>query len=121
MGYPHYSGDCYQCWPTVTICGSMRFYREMLHVAEELTLNGEIVLMPFVVKRAADGNTAHPPEVAASLDDLHKRKIDLSKRIVVVSDGTGYYGDSTKSEIEFATQQYKPVEYRWVEHADYPL
>lgn len=113
MGYPHYSVDCYEHWPTVTICGSMRFYDLMLQVAERLTLEGQIVLMPFVVKRSADGGTAHPPEVAEKLDVLHKRKIDLSRKIVVVSDHTGYFGDSTRSEIEYAERRGKGIVFEY--------
>lgn len=119
MGYPHYSADCYEHWPTVVICGSMRFYNEMLIVAEELTLDGEIVLMPFVRKDAyMSANINHPGNVAEKLDTLHKRKIDLSKRIVVVTDSTGYYGDSTKSEIDYALKQVKPVGFTAVPKSD---
>src|SRR5436309_196538 len=107
MGYPHYSGDCYEHHNCATICGSMRFYDKMLQVAERLTIEGKIVLMPFVVKRSADGATAHPPEVAAALDELHKRKIDLSRSIYVVSDKTGYFGESTCGEIDYAIKQNK--------------
>lgn len=35
------------------------------------------------------------------LDDMHKRKIDLSDEIFVINVG-GYIGESTKSEIEYA-------------------
>ena len=115
MGYPHYSNDCYEYWKTVTICGSMRFYEQMLHVAERLTLEGWIVLMPFVRKDAAMTNgTGHPGNVAEKLDELHRRKIDLSRQIVVVSDETGYIGDSTRSEIVYAGKTGKGVVYEQV-------
>lgn len=111
MGYPHYTNDCFEYWKTVTICGSMRFYDQMLQVAERLTLEGWIVLMPFVVKRSADGTTAHPPEVREQLDLLHRAKINLSRMIVVVSDETGYYGDSTRGEIAYAERTGKRIAY----------
>src|SRR6267154_3540879 len=112
MSYPHYSGDCFKHWPTVTICGSMRFYPQMLKVAERLTLEGRIVLMPFVRKDAfMEADTNHPGNVAEKLDALHKRKIDLSVGIAVVSDGSGYFGESTASEIAYAATYDKSIIY----------
>lgn len=99
--------------PIVTICGSMRFYRQMLTVAEELTLDGFIVLMPFVRKEPfMEADVNHPGNVIEKLDAQHKHKIDLASSIVVVSDDTGYYGDSTRSEIDYAHTHGKPVAYR---------
>lgn len=102
-------------WPIVTICGSMRFYYQMLTVAEELTLDGYVVLMPFVRKEPfMEADVNHPGNVIEKLDAQHKRKIDLATSIVVVSDETGYYGDSTRSEIEYAQLDRKAVTYRRV-------
>ena len=42
------------------------------------------------------------------LDDMHKRKIDMADEIFVINVG-GYIGDSTKSEIEYATEHGKIV------------
>ena len=44
------------------------------------------------------------------LDDMHKRKIDLSDEIFVINVG-GYIGESTKSEIEYAKATGKKVNY----------
>ena len=44
------------------------------------------------------------------LDDMHKRKIDMADEIFVIN-VNGYIGDSTKSEIEYATKQGKKVNY----------
>ena len=44
------------------------------------------------------------------LDDMHKRKIDMADSIYVINVG-GYIGDSTKSEIEYAREHGKKVEY----------
>lgn len=115
MGYPHYNADCYEHWKTVTVCGSMRFFDQMLHVAERWTLEGWIVLMPFVRKDAAMSNdTDHPGNIASKLDALHRTKIDLSRKIVVVSDETGYIGESTCNEIEYAQRTDKGVIYEQV-------
>lgn len=90
---------------TVTICGSMRFFDRMLKVAADETLAGNIVLMPFCVV---------PPEhqgvdYKRGLDELHKRKIDMSEEVVVVTDRTTYIGESTNSEIEYAHDRRKTV------------
>jgi len=89
-----------------TICGSMRFFQQMLVVADELTRRGEIVLMPLVRKpdkwnactfdqhtsySTGVGPAVEPTPISdAELDALHRAKIDLSSSIVVVSDMTGY-------------------------------
>ena len=44
------------------------------------------------------------------LDDMHKRKIDMSDEIFVINVG-GYIGSSTKSEIEYAKKAGKKVRY----------
>ena len=107
--------DCTEHWPIVTICGSMRFYHQMLTVAEELTLDGFIVLMPFVRKEPfMEADVNHPGNVIERLDAQHKRKIDFATSIVVVSDDSGYYGDSTRSEIDYAQSQRKTITYRRV-------
>jgi len=46
------------------------------------------------------------------LDELHRRKIDLSDRVIVVSDPTGYIGESTRAEIAYAEGLGMPVRYR---------
>lgn len=52
--------------------------------------------------------TVHP--LKAMLDDLHKRKIDLSDGIFVVNPG-GYIGESTRGEIAYAVDHGKTVRY----------
>ncbi|AHH20791.1 hypothetical protein NONO_c60150 [Nocardia nova SH22a] len=107
MSYGHYSTDCHEHHPivsdvaaeVVTLCGSMRFFDRMLSVAAELTSQGVIVIAPFCV--VPPGHQAG--EAKADLDALHRDKIRLAtRRIVVVSDETGYIGDSTRSEMKFA-------------------
>lgn len=44
------------------------------------------------------------------LDDMHKRKIDMADSIYVINVG-GYIGYSTKSEIEYAREHGKKIEY----------
>lgn len=44
------------------------------------------------------------------LDDMHKRRIDMSDEIFVINKN-GYIGESTKSEIEYAMKTGKNVNY----------
>lgn len=44
------------------------------------------------------------------LDDMHKRKIDMSDEIFVIN-VDGYIGSSTRSEIEYAIKTGKKVNY----------
>jgi hypothetical protein len=88
-------------YPIVTICGSMRYYEEMLNVAQTLTGNGYIVLMPFVKK--GEGSTD-----IVMLDDMHKTKISMSEAIYVIG---AHRGESTLSEIEYAKEHNIEVRY----------
>lgn len=97
-------------WPrphTVTLCGSMRFFPAMLAVAGELTDAGVVVIAPFRVLAPADQSGA----AKVRLDALHRRKIDMAHRVVVVTDESGYIGESTRAEITYAERTGKPVEY----------
>jgi hypothetical protein len=86
----------------ITICGSMRFYDDMLLWAASLTLKGSIILMPFIT--GATGDTK------SKLDELHYTKIKMSDGVLVVCPG-GYIGESTRKEIAYATELGIPVEY----------
>jgi hypothetical protein len=94
----------------VTLCGSMRYMPLMLRVAAEETARGVIVLAPFVVV----GSPEQGGEFKASLDELHRRKIDLSDRVIVVTDESGYWGQSTRNEIAYAHRHGVPVSVRRV-------
>lgn len=96
----------------VCLSGSMRFEEHMRSVAVDLSLEGTIVTGPFVNMKKTDprwatDELADPIKVA--LDGLHFRKIDLADEIVVVSDESGYVGESTANEIEYARRAGKPV------------
>ena len=88
----------------VTICGSMRFYDDMLTVAARETIGGAIVLMPHAVIAPDDQDG----EVKTALDALHRKKIDMCSRVVVVT-RDGYVGTSTAGEIAYAESIGKPV------------
>lgn len=89
---------------TVTVCGSMRFFPHMVQVATDETVAGRIVLLPFVVIRP---DRQLDNRVKAELDVLHRHKIDAADHILVVTDHTGYIGESTRGEIEYAAARGK--------------
>lgn len=97
----------------VCLCGSTRFGDAFARASLERTLAGEIVLSIGCNMRDdevfAGKDQAELARIKGELDDLHKRKIDLADYVLVVSDGSGYFGDSTASEIEYAVQHRKPV------------
>jgi hypothetical protein len=91
----------------VCICGSMRFAEQMQQAAVAETLNGNIVVMPFVFKTAELDSSAHE-----ALDVLHLDKIQMSYEILVVA-VNGYVGASTRGEISYAAGIGKKI--RWWE------
>jgi hypothetical protein len=100
----------------VCLCGSTRFHDEFRAANLRLTLAGQIVLS-IGCDTKSDGDLTAAKElgndlaaVKASLDDLHKRKIDLADYVLVLNVG-GYIGESTRSEIAYARATGKPVRY----------
>jgi hypothetical protein len=105
-------------FPTVTICGSMRFYPRMLKLAAELTTAGRIALMPHDASLTGiPDKTAN--EHGAMLDAMHRAKIRMSGSVHVVNTG-GYIGESTRCEIEYATSLGIAVEYDEAPEASAP-
>lgn len=103
-------------YPVVTLCGSTRFKDEFMEAQKRLTLDGNIVISVGLFGHSGDqevwenmdeGTLTKTKEM---LDDMHKRKIDLADRIYVINVG-GYIGDSTRSEIEYAKDHGKLVDY----------
>ncbi|WP_228819255.1 hypothetical protein [Nocardia transvalensis] len=88
----------------------MRFFEQMLEESARLTAAGIIVLAPFCVVAPED----QTGEKKVLLDELHRRKIDMSDRIVVVTDDTLYCGESTSAEIDYAAAHGKAIE--WAVH-----
>jgi len=99
----------------VCLCGSTRFGDAFAAANLERTLAGEIVLSIGCNMRDDDvfagRDEAELAQIKAGLDELHKRKIDLADRVLVVSDESGYFGDSTASEIRYAVEHGKPVQF----------
>ena len=92
----------------ITICGSYKFKKEMIEIAEQLTLEGNCVLMPNELSRPS--KESYTKEEATMIDKMHKEKIKLSNSILVVN-VDNYIGSSTKKEIEYATKLNKEIIY----------
>lgn len=96
--------------PTIVVlCGSTRFSEAWAKARYDLTLAGEIVLTIGCDTKSDEG-LGITAEQKVALDELHKRKIDLADRVLVLNVG-GYIGDSTKSEIAYAEAHNKPIDY----------
>lgn len=91
----------------VTICGSMRYSKEMIKIARELELKRGYAVLQCVYN--FDG-VENQEEDMSIFDKLHKKKIDISDAIYVVNID-GYIGNSTKNEIAYARKNGKEVIY----------
>lgn len=100
----------------VTLCGSTKFKKEFLEVQKKLTLLGYIVISVGLFGHSGDSEVWENMDegtltkTKSMLDDMHKRKINLSDMIYVINVG-GYIGESTRSEIEYAICTGKEVHY----------
>ncbi|WP_029201632.1 hypothetical protein [Oribacterium sp. NK2B42] len=100
--------------PVITLCGSKRFKNQFMDAQKRLTLEGNIVISVGLFGYSGDqevwdgmdeGTLSKAKEM---LDDMHKRKVDMTDSIYVINVG-GYIGDSTRSEIEYAKAHGKEV------------
>lgn len=98
-------------YKVITLCGSTKFKDEFMQQQKRLTLEGNIVISVGLFGHAdGDYKTVITDEVKEMLDDIHKRKIDMSDAIFVI-DVDGYIGSSTRSEIEYAKMTGKEIMY----------
>ena len=96
-------------YPVICLCGSTRFKDEFLEAQKIATLKGCIVLSVGLFGHSGD-NEVWDGNTKQMLDDLHKAKLLLADGIYVINKN-GYIGESTKSEIEFAKKNNKPIKY----------
>ena len=103
-------------YPVITLCGSTRFKNEFYAAQKRLTLEGNIVISVGLFGHSGDEEVWDGMDegtlgkTKAMLDYMHKRKIDMADSIFVINVG-GYIGESTKSEIAYALEHGKKVEY----------
>ena len=91
----------------ITICGSYKFKKEMIYIAEKQTLQGNCVLMPKELTKRKENYTE---QEIVLIDQMHKEKIKISDAILVVN-VDNYIGNSTKKEIKYAKSLNKEIIY----------
>ena len=96
-------------YKVITLCGSTRFKNEFMEVQKKLTLEGNIVISVGLFGHSGD-NEVWTEGTKEMLADMHKRKIDMADEIFVINVG-GYIGSSTRSEIKYAEDTGKLVNY----------
>ena len=96
---------------TYTICGSMRFEKEMREIAYSLEVCEGYNILQCVYR---SDNMSPTAEERARLSHAHYRKIDLSDGIYVVNIG-GYIGEAAQKEIEYAKALGKEILYHVAE------
>jgi len=94
---------------TYTICGSMRFAKEMKEIAYYLeTEKGYNILQCIYIEK----NATLKQEELIRLEEAHYKKIDLSDGIYVINIDN-YIGESVKKEIEYAKKHNKEIVYHF--------
>ena len=83
---------------TITLCGSLKFQKEMMIVAEKMALKGNCILtLVYPVSKDIE----RTKEQLINLKEAHFKRIELSDAILVVN-VNNYIGNSTNLEIEYA-------------------
>ena len=91
----------------ITLCGSLKFKKEMMEIAEKMALDGNCVLTPVYPVLENYKRTDRQLEL---LKEAHFKKIELSDSILVVNINN-YSGNSTNLEIEYAKKLGKEIIY----------
>ena len=93
----------------ITVCGSVKFFQEMIEISEKMELEGNCILVPIYNPMKTNLNSFTEKEIQI-LNKMHQERIKLSDAILVV-DVNHYIGNSTKTEIEFARSLNKEILY----------
>lgn len=101
----------------VVLCGSSRYVELMAICAWFIERDEEAIaltlhLLPWWYGAKPD-HLAEEEGVAAQMDKLHLRKIDLADQVFIVN-YADYIGQSTLKEITYAQHCHKPL--RWYSH-----
>ena len=91
----------------ITLCGSLKFQKEMKIIAEKMALNGNCILTPVYPILE---NNEKTDEQINMLKEAHFKRIELSDAILVVN-VNNYIGESTSLEIEYAKKLGKEIMY----------
>ena len=85
----------------VTLCGSLKFQKEMMTVAEKMALEGYCILTPvYSVSEKIDITKKQ----LINLKEAHFKRIELSDAILVVNINN-YIGESTNLEIDYTKKR----------------
>ena len=90
----------------VTICGSMRYAKQMIDIARDL----EIDKGYCVIQCVYDVSPNLTKDKMENIVNAHYKKIDISDAIYVVNIA-GYIGSSCSNEIEYALVNGKEIIY----------
>lgn len=91
----------------ITLCGSLKFKKEMMIIAEQMALEGNCIITPVYPVLEKYKRT---DEQLEKLKEAHFKKIEMSNAILVVN-VNDYIGDSTNLEIEYAKKLGKEIIY----------
>lgn len=91
----------------ITLCGSLKFQKEMMDIAEKLSLKGNCILTPVYPVLE---NCERTEKQLEKLKEAHFKRIELSDAILVVN-VDNYIGKSTNLEIEYARKLQKEIIY----------
>jgi hypothetical protein len=103
------------------LIGSTRFMDLYIDFNQRLTRAGHIVYSVAMISSSQRGHDS--PNITdlekTRLDLVHLKKILESEAVVVVSDATGYIGDSTRRELDWAAlvdkDTYWPIDMKKLE------
>ena len=91
----------------ITLCGSLKFQKEMMIVAEKMALEGNCILTPVY---PTIENLKRSEEQLQKLKEEHFKRIELSDAILVIN-VNNYIGNSTSLEIQYAKELGKEIIY----------
>ena len=91
----------------ITLCGSLKFQKEMMIAAEKMALEGNCILTPVYPTLE---NCERTEEQLIKLKEAHFKRIELSDAILVIN-VNNYIGNSTNLEIEYAKKIGKEILY----------
>lgn len=91
----------------ITLCGSLKFQKEMMIVAEKMALEGNCILTPVYPILE---NLKRSEEQLQKLKEEHFKRIELSDTILVIN-VNNYIGNSTSLEIQYAKELGKEIIY----------
>ena len=91
----------------ITLCGSLKFQKEMMIVAEKMALEGYCILTPVY---SVSEKIEITKEQLIKMKEAHFKRIELSDAILVVNIND-YIGENTNLEIDYAKKLGKEIIY----------